>query len=72
MQDGRINAVCGRLVEDFAFELGRPPSGEVVTDDSAALLFATAADETLTRMPHCATCCPSRPHCRTSAPASSR
>ncbi|WP_378967691.1 UvrD-helicase domain-containing protein [Methylobacterium komagatae] len=46
---GTINAVCGRLVEDFAFELGRPPGGEVVTDDSAALLFATAADETLTR-----------------------
>jgi ATP-dependent exoDNAse (exonuclease V) beta subunit len=46
---GTINAVCGRLVEDFAFELGRPPGGEVVTDESAALLFATAADETLTR-----------------------
>lgn len=46
---GTVNAVCGRLVEDFAFELGRPPSGEVISEDSAALLFATAADDTLTR-----------------------
>ncbi len=46
---GTVNAVCGRLVEDFAFELGRPPGGDVIPDDSAALLFATAADETLTR-----------------------
>ncbi|AWN35086.1 UvrD-helicase domain-containing protein [Methylobacterium radiodurans] len=46
---GTVNAVCGRLVEDFAFDLGRPPGGEVVPDDSAALLFATAADDTLTR-----------------------
>nr|WP_191970293.1 UvrD-helicase domain-containing protein [Methylobacterium planeticum] len=46
---GTVNAVCGRLVEDFAFELGRPPGGEVIPDESAALLFAAAADETLTR-----------------------
>jgi len=46
---GTVNAVCGRLVEDFAFELGRPPGGEVIPDESAALLFASAADDTLTR-----------------------
>ncbi|WP_289016075.1 UvrD-helicase domain-containing protein [uncultured Methylobacterium sp.] len=46
---GTVNAVCGHLVEDFAFELGRPAGAEVVPDDSAALLFATAADDTLTR-----------------------
>lgn len=46
---GTVNAVCGRLVEDFAFELGRPPGGEVLPEESAALLFAAAADEMLSR-----------------------
>lgn len=46
---GTVNAVCGRLVEDFAFELGRAPGGEVVAEDGAAVLFAAAADEVLAR-----------------------
>jgi ATP-dependent exoDNAse (exonuclease V) beta subunit len=45
---GTINSICGRLVDEFAFELGRPPSSEVIPEDSIRTIFAAAADETIT------------------------
>jgi ATP-dependent helicase/nuclease subunit A len=46
---GTINAVCGRLVSEFAFELGRSPVNEVIPEDSVDTIFAAAADETIAR-----------------------
>ena len=41
---GTINSVCGKLVGEFALDLGRSPSTEVIGEDSEAAIFATAAD----------------------------
>lgn len=44
---GTVNSVCGRLVAEFAMELGRSPASEVVPDESRDSLFAAAADEAI-------------------------
>ena len=44
---GTVNAVCGRLVSEFAMELGRSPASEVIPEESLAAVFATAADEAI-------------------------
>ncbi len=44
---GTVNSVCGRLVSEFAMELGRSPASEVIPEESLAVVFATAADEAI-------------------------
>lgn len=41
---GTVNSVCGRIVADFAFELGLSPDVEVIPEGSFATVFAAAAD----------------------------
>lgn len=39
---GTINAVCGALIAEFAFELGRSPLTQVIAEDSHETVFARA------------------------------
>lgn len=41
---GTVNAVCGQIVNDFAFDLGRSPSTRVIGEGNEALVFSVAAD----------------------------
>jgi ATP-dependent helicase/nuclease subunit A len=40
---GTVNSVCGSLIADFAFTLGRSPATEVITEDRQASIFSRAA-----------------------------
>ena len=39
---GTVNSVCGSLISEFAFELGRSPVTDVVDEDRQKVLFARA------------------------------
>lgn len=39
---GTVNSVCGSLIAEFAFELGRSPVAEVIADDRQAAIFSRA------------------------------
>jgi ATP-dependent helicase/nuclease subunit A len=39
---GTVNSVCGSLIGEFAFELGRSPVTEVIAEDRQQVLFARA------------------------------
>jgi ATP-dependent exoDNAse (exonuclease V) beta subunit len=45
---GTVNAVCGRLVSDFALELGRPPDQGVLDEVAAHLALRRALSRVLT------------------------
>lgn len=40
---GTVNSVCGSLIADFAFELGRSPVAEVIPEDRQKAIFGRAA-----------------------------
>ncbi len=44
---GTVNAVCGRIVSEFALDLGRSPSVEVMDEDAAERTFKTAAERVI-------------------------
>ncbi len=37
---GTVNSVCGSLISEFAFELGRSPVAEVIAEDRQAAIFS--------------------------------
>lgn len=39
---GTVNSVCGSLISEFAFELGRSPVAEVIAEDRQAAVFSKA------------------------------
>ena len=39
---GTVNSVCGSLISEFAFELGRSPVADVIAEDQQQVLFARA------------------------------
>ncbi len=39
---GTVNSVCGSLISEFAFELGRSPVAEVITEDRQGAVFSRA------------------------------
>lgn len=39
---GTVNSVCGSLISEFAFELGRSPIAEVIAEDRQASIFGRA------------------------------
>jgi ATP-dependent exoDNAse (exonuclease V) beta subunit len=39
---GTVNSVCGALISEFAFELGRSPVADVIAEDRQAGIFARA------------------------------
>jgi ATP-dependent exoDNAse (exonuclease V) beta subunit len=39
---GTVNSVCGSLISEFAFELGRSPLADVIAEDRQQALFARA------------------------------
>ncbi len=39
---GTVNSVCGSLISEFAFELGRSPVAEVIAEDRQAAIFSRA------------------------------
>lgn len=46
---GTVNSVCGQIVAEHAFELGRSPRAEVISDDSVNRILATAASEAISK-----------------------
>lgn len=46
---GTVNSVCGALIEDYAFELGRSPVAEVISEDRQKALFGRAIGPVITR-----------------------
>lgn len=44
---GTVNSVCGTLIEEFAFALGRSPLAEVIAEERQAVLFARATGEVM-------------------------
>jgi ATP-dependent exoDNAse (exonuclease V) beta subunit len=46
---GTVNGVCGSLISEFAFELGRSPTAEVITEDRQGTTFARAVGPVVTR-----------------------
>lgn len=45
---GTVNGVCGSLISEFAFELGRSPTAEVITEDRQSATFAKAVGPVMT------------------------
>src|SRR5690606_11230528 len=45
---GTVNAVCGRLVADFAFELGLAPNLRVIDEQAAAVALRQAMSRVVT------------------------
>lgn len=46
---GTVNSVCGSLIAEFAFELGRSPVAEVIPEDRQKVLFERAIGAAMTR-----------------------
>jgi ATP-dependent exoDNAse (exonuclease V) beta subunit len=46
---GTVNSVCGSLIAEFAFELGRSPVAEVVPEDRQKVLFERAIGGAMSR-----------------------
>lgn len=49
---GTVNAVCGQVLRDFAFDLGLSPDLEVIPEDEAEGLLLTACSEVLDEEPY--------------------
>ena len=45
---GTVNGVCGSLISEFAFELGRSPTADVITEDRQGSTFARAVGPVMT------------------------
>lgn len=45
---GTVNGVCGSLISEFAFELGRSPTADVITEDRQGPTFARAVGAVMT------------------------
>jgi len=45
---GTVNGVCGSLISEFAFELGRSPTADVITEDRQGATFARAVGPIIT------------------------
>lgn len=45
---GTVNSVCGSLISEFAFELGRSPIAEVIPEDRQKAIFARAIGPAMT------------------------
>src|SRR3546814_11626666 len=43
---GTVNSVCGSLIGEFAFELGRSPVAEVIPEERQDAIFARATGPT--------------------------
>lgn len=41
---GTVNSICGRLLEEFAFEAGMPPGQETLDETRAGIMFRKALD----------------------------
>lgn len=39
---GTVNSVCGALINEFAFEMGRPPVSEILAEDRQSAIFDRA------------------------------
>ena len=46
---GTVNSVCGSLIAEFAFELGRSPVAEVIPEDRQKVLFERAIGAAMSR-----------------------
>lgn len=46
---GTVNSVCGSLIAEFAFELGRSPVAEVIPEDRQKAIFARAIGPAMSR-----------------------
>nr|WP_314444389.1 UvrD-helicase domain-containing protein [uncultured Sphingomonas sp.] len=46
---GTVNSVCGSLISEFAFELGRSPVAEVISEDRQKAVFARAIGPAMSR-----------------------
>lgn len=46
---GTVNSVCGSLISEFAFELGRSPVAEVIPEDRQNAVFARAIGTAMSR-----------------------
>ena len=46
---GTVNSVCGSLISEFAFELGRSPVAEVIPEDRQKAVFARAIGPAMSR-----------------------
>jgi ATP-dependent helicase/nuclease subunit A len=46
---GTVNSVCGSLIAEFAFELGRSPVAEVIPEDRQKILFGRAIGPAMSR-----------------------
>lgn len=46
---GTVNSVCGSLIAEFAFELGRSPIAEVIPEDRQKAIFARAIGPAMSR-----------------------
>lgn len=44
---GTVNAICGRLISEFAFEVGLSPESELVPEEARRATFAKAADKAI-------------------------
>ena len=46
---GTVNAICGHFAAEYALELGRSPSTEVIPEEQVARVFSIAAAEVIAR-----------------------
>lgn len=46
---GTVNSVCGQIVSEHAFELGRSPRSEVISEDSVNRILRIAASDVFTK-----------------------
>lgn len=46
---GTVNSVCGQIVAEHAFELGRSPRADVISEESIERILATAASEAISK-----------------------
>ncbi|WP_019831144.1 UvrD-helicase domain-containing protein [Sphingomonas sp. PR090111-T3T-6A] len=45
---GTVNSVCGSLISEFAFELGRSPTADVIEESRQSVMFARATGDLMT------------------------
>ncbi len=46
---GTVNAICGQMAAEYALDLGRSPSTEVIPEEQVARMFAIAAADAIAR-----------------------
>ena len=44
---GTVNSVCGSLISEFAFELGRSPTADVIEETRQSVMFARATGDVI-------------------------